>query len=144
MEIIKEKHLTYVEMIAQELQSSISPPEHKMEQIRILFDEWKAKYDSFLEDDTTKGGGRNNSFSKKISKRFQYLRPPLRKMITASEEVMVKLRERKMKLDRILKLKKFCDRLESECDKVRSNNELFDEEEARQISENDCLPLIRV
>ncbi|CAL1281174.1 unnamed protein product, partial [Larinioides sclopetarius] len=49
MEIIKEKHLTYVEMIAQELQTSISPPEHKMEEIRALFEEWKRKHDSFLE-----------------------------------------------------------------------------------------------
>ncbi|GIX91747.1 uncharacterized protein CDAR_4971 [Caerostris darwini] len=180
MEIIKEKHLTYVEMIAQELQSSISPPEHKMEEIRALFEEWKAKYDSFLEvsdknrKDLEQLGeelpnlelkvakakrkleeirSENRMIQRKeadeiihfqkISKRFQYLRPPLRKMITASEEVMVKLRERKMKLDRILKLKKFCDRLESECDKVRWNNELLDEEEAKQISENDCLPLIR-
>ncbi|KAF8787147.1 hypothetical protein HNY73_008774 [Argiope bruennichi] len=180
MEIIKEKHMTYVEMIAQELQTSISPPEHKMEEIRALFEEWKRKYDSFLEvsDKNRKEleqlGEELPSLElkvakaktkleelrtenkrikrketdeilhfQKLSKKYESMQPALRKMITASEEVMVKLRERKAKLDKIMKLKKFCDQLENEGDKIQWQNNFLDEEELKQITENDCLPLVR-
>ncbi|GFU26477.1 uncharacterized protein NPIL_616401 [Nephila pilipes] len=181
MEIIKEKHMTYVEMIAQELKSSISPPEHKMEEIRALFEEWKRKYDSFLEvsdknrKDLEQLGeelpglelkvakakkileelrAENKMIkrkeadeiirSQKISKKYESLRPSLRKMITASEEVMTTLRERKAKLDKIMKLKRFCDQLEMECDSQKCfQNSFLETDEIRQINENDCLPLIR-
>ncbi|GFY67662.1 uncharacterized protein TNIN_412461 [Trichonephila inaurata madagascariensis] len=180
MEIIKEKHMTYVEMIAQELQTSISPPEHKMEEIRALFDEWKTKYDNFLElssknrKDLEQLGEELPSLElkvakakktleelqtenrmikrkeadeiirfQKISKKYESLRPPLRKMITASEEVMKKLRERKAKLDKIMKLKRFCDQLEMERDTISFQSTFLEEDEERQIKENDCLQLAR-
>ncbi|GFR32004.1 uncharacterized protein TNCT_54101 [Trichonephila clavata] len=180
MEIIKEKHMTYVEMIAQELQTSISPPEHKMEEIRALFEEWKTKYDNFLElssknrKDLEQLGEELPSLElkvakakktleelqtenrmikrkeadeiirfQKISKKYESLRPPLRKMITASEEVMKKLRERKAKLDKIMKLKRFCDQLEMESDKICFQNTFLEEDEERKINENDCLQLAR-
>ncbi|GBN37476.1 hypothetical protein AVEN_152645-1 [Araneus ventricosus] len=181
MEIIKEKHMTYVEMIAQELQTSISPPEHKMEEIRALFEEWKRKHDSFLEvsEKNRRELGQlgeelpslelkvaeakrkleelraeNKMIKQKeadevihfqeLSKKYESMQPALRKMISASEEVMVKLRERKAKLDKILKLKKFCDQLEYESDKIQWQNNFLDEEELEKIAENDCLPLVRV
>lgn len=180
MDMIKEKHLTYVEMIARELQSSVSPPEHKMDEIRSLFEEWKGKYEDFLKvseknrkelekfgeelpnleakvataKKTLEDLRRENKEMKqkqseeitrlqKKAKKCELLSPSMRKMISESEEVMVKLRERKAKLDRIIKLKKMCDQLETDHDKwISEDNNFLDASEERQIEEADCSSLV--
>ncbi|KAG8198958.1 hypothetical protein JTE90_001758 [Oedothorax gibbosus] len=151
MDDIKEKHLTYVEAIAQELQSSVSPPEHRMDEIRSLFDEWKGKYEDFLKvseknrkemeqlgeelpgleaklttakktlDDlraenkeTKRRQAEEIARLQNKAKKCELVGPSMRKMISESEEVMVKLRERKEKLGKIVKLHQICERLETD------------------------------
>ncbi|XP_035214987.1 golgin subfamily A member 6-like protein 22 [Stegodyphus dumicola] len=180
IDIILTKHSTYVEKIVHELQTAISPPEHKMDEIRSLFQEWKNKYESFintfnknkkefvtaseeipdLERKVEAARKRLAELKKEssmaksieleemtrlqnISKKQEKLQPSLRKLISSSEEVMTKLRERKVKLDRIVKLKKLCDHLETESDKAHPSVPLLDTHEQQKLKENDCLPLIK-
>lgn len=179
-ELIDSQHMTYVEKIAQELQTAISPPEHKMDQIREIFNEWKDKYETFtqifaknkkemhivaneipaLEERVAAARKRLEDIKKEtkrkqviqmeevvhlqsVSKKYEKIRPSMRKMISESEEVMEQLRERKKKLEKIMKLKKFCDQLEAECDRINDDIPFLDPTEKEQIKENDCLSFIR-
>ncbi|XP_015930378.2 dynein regulatory complex subunit 2-like [Parasteatoda tepidariorum] len=178
-ELIKMKHLTHVEIITKELQASISPPEHKIEEIRALFMDWKTKYEGYLtvsekikkrmenygkeipqleakvasERKKLEDIRKENKMEKQIrmeevtrlqkeARNYDKLDPSLRKMITASEEVMIQLRERKSKLDKIRKLKTMCDKLETENDNILSDIILLEPNEMKDLKENDCLPMI--
>lgn len=179
-ELIDAKYMTYVEQIAHELQTSISLPEHRMEEIRNIFQEWKNKYETFtkvyaktkaemevvaneisaLEKRALSARTRLESMKKEskrqqqiqieeivdlqnVSQKYETIRPSLRKLISDSEEVMVQLRERKAKLEKIKKLKSFCDQLEAECDKIGSEIPYLDHNEQQELKENNCLSFIR-
>lgn len=179
MEFIEGKSVTYVEKIAEEL-LKIAPPEHKIEEIREIFDDWKNKLAIFEESSAkTKKetkiviseipvlkdqvAAANNNLEHIKEDSHLYMRTQsqeivrlqgaskdyekkimavLKNIMLDSDEVMEKLRERQNKFDKIMRLKKLCDKFEADCD-ATSKIPSLDTVDSQKSTENECLTYIQ-